>query len=112
MANYISENDIEKACVEVLMNEIGYDEHLNLWQLPDDGNAAFGRADAKEVVRLGQLRANLQTLNSQAAREVLDAAIAELTQSRAHLTPFKANRAVTKLLRDSTRRRATRKAMP
>jgi type I restriction enzyme, R subunit len=100
MANYISENDIEKACVKTLMDEIKYDEHLNLWQLPDDGNAAFGRKDAKEVVRLGQLRASLQTLNPHAAPENINAAIAELTQGRAHLTPFEANRAVTKLLRD------------
>ncbi len=100
MANYISENDIEKACVEVLMNEIGYDEHLNLWQLPDDGNAAFGRADEREVVRRGQLRTSLQRLNPRATADVLNAANAELTQSRAHLTTFEANRAVTKLLRE------------
>ncbi len=100
MANYISENDIERACVEVLMHEIGYDEHLNLWQLPDDGNAAFGRTNAKEVVRMGQLRASLQKLNPAAAAEVINAAIIELTQSRVQLTPFAANRAVTKLLRE------------
>lgn len=100
MANYISENDIEKACVEVLMHEIGFDEHVNLWQLPDDGNAAFGRADAKEVVRLKQLRASLRKLNPNANDDCINAAIQELTQSRAHLTPFEANRAVTKLLRE------------
>lgn len=100
MANYISENDIEKACVEVLMNEIGFDEHLNLWQLPDDGNAAFGRKDAQEVVRLGQLRASLRRINPAASADVINAALVELTQSRAHLTPFEANRAVTKLLRE------------
>jgi type I restriction enzyme R subunit len=100
MANYISENDIERACVEVLMQELGYDEHLNLWQLPDDGNAAFGRATAKEVVRLEVLRASLQRLNPQSTADVREAAIRELTQSRAHLTPFEANRAVTKLLRE------------
>ncbi|MGH9853259.1 MAG: type I restriction endonuclease, partial [Blastocatellia bacterium] len=100
MANYISENDIEKACVETLMNEISFDEHLNLWQLPDDGNRAFGRADAKEVVRMAQLRASLRKLNPVASAEVLKAALAELTQSRAHLMPFEANRAVAKLLRE------------
>jgi type I restriction enzyme R subunit len=100
MANYISENDIEKACVETLMNEIGYDEHLNLWQSPDDGNADFGRSDAKEVVRMARLRASLQKINPGRSAQILDAAIAELTQSRAHLTPFEANRAVTKLLRE------------
>lgn len=57
MANYISENDIEKACCEIIMGELGYDEHLNLWQVPDDGNAMFGRADSREVVRRETLRA-------------------------------------------------------
>lgn len=100
MANYISENDIEKACVEVLMDELKYDEHLNLWQLPDDGNARFGRKDAQEVVRLDSLRASLRKLNPQVSIEAINAAVTELTQSRAHLTPFEANRAVTILLRE------------
>lgn len=100
MANYISEYEIEKACVETLMNEIGYDEHLNLWQLPNDGNEAFGRSDAKEVVRMSRLFASLKKINPRASGEVLNKAIAELTQSRVYLTPFEANAAVTKLLRD------------
>jgi type I restriction enzyme, R subunit len=100
MANYISENDIERACVEVLMQELKYDEHLNLWQLPDEGNAAFGRTDAREVVRLTQLRTCLHKLNPQASADAINAAIAELTESRAHLTPFEANRAVTRLLHE------------
>src|SRR2546423_3151271 len=100
MANYISENDIERACVEVLMQELEYDEHLNLWQLPDDGNATFGRTDAHEAVRLAQLRASLRKLNPDASAEAINAAVGELMQSRAHLTPFEANRAVTLLLRE------------
>jgi type I restriction enzyme R subunit len=100
MANYISENDIEKACVEVLMQELKYDEHLNLWQLPDDGNEAFGRQDAQEVVRLSQLLKSLIAINPKASTKAINAAIIELTQSRAQLTPFEANRAVTLLLRE------------
>lgn len=100
MANYISENDIEKACVEVLINELGYDEHLNLWQLPDDGNEAFGRDNAKQVVRVGQLRRSLEKINPQVSVYSINVAIAELTQSRAYLSPFEANRLVTKLLRE------------
>lgn len=99
MANYISENDIEQACVEVLMEELKYDEHLNLWQLPDDGNEVFGRSNALEVVRFSELRASLIKINPRASTDSLNAAIAELTQSRAHLTSFEANRAVTERLR-------------
>ncbi len=100
MANYISENDIEQACCEIIMGELGYDEHLNLWQLPNDGNAVFGRADASQVVRFDSLRDALVKLNSGAPTEVINAAIIELTQDRSFLTPFEANRAVTVLLRD------------
>ncbi|MPR37191.1 hypothetical protein [Salmonirosea aquatica] len=55
MANYISENDIEAACCGVLMDELHYDEHLNLWQLP---TMEYGlrRTDAADLVRLGTLR--------------------------------------------------------
>jgi type I restriction enzyme R subunit len=98
MANYISENDIEQACVEVLMQELKYDEHLNLWQLPDDGNSAFGRTDAREVVRLAQLRDSLRKINPNATADGINLAIAELTQNRAYFSPFEANRAITERL--------------
>lgn len=100
MANYISENNIEEACVKVLMNELAYDEHLNLWQLPDDGNVRFGRSQAAEVVRLDALRASLRKLNPTQSESVLDEAEQELTKSRAYLSLFEANKAITKLLRE------------
>lgn len=100
MPNYISENDIERACCEIIMDELGYDEHLNLWRVEDDGNLLFGRKDAGEVLRFGSLREALVKLNSGASSEVINAAVSELTQDRRHLTPFEANRAVTALLRD------------
>ncbi|HXG85056.1 MAG TPA: type I restriction endonuclease subunit R [Pyrinomonadaceae bacterium] len=100
MANYISENDIEQACCEIIMNELGYDEHINLWRAPDDGNQLFGRPSAGEVVRLGTLRSSLEGLNPGAPAEVINAAVAELTQNRFHLTAFEANRTSTRLLRE------------
>lgn len=100
MANYISENDIEKSCCAVFMDELQYDEHLNLWQLPNDGNTTFGRTDAKEVVRMQQLQRSIAALNPGLNTEILDYAIKELTQSRAHLSPYEANLAVWKLLKD------------
>lgn len=84
----------------MLMNELHYDEHLNLWRLPDDGNAVFDRANAADVVRLTSLKTSLRRLNPALSDTVLTDAIRELTQSRAHLSLFEANRAVTKLLRD------------
>ncbi|MPR37447.1 type I restriction endonuclease subunit R [Salmonirosea aquatica] len=100
MANYISENDIEAACCAVLMDELHYDEHLNLWQLPNDGNTAFGRTDAADLVRLGTLRASVRKLNIGISEKVLAEAVQEITKSRAHLSLFEANREITSLLRD------------
>ncbi len=100
MANYISENDIERACCEIIIEELDYDEHLNLWRIPDDGNHLFGRKDASEVVRFESLRQALVKLNPGASSEVINAAVAELTEDRRNLTPFEANRAVTILLRE------------
>jgi type I restriction enzyme R subunit len=99
MANYISENKIEGACVKILMEELAYDEHLNLWQAPNDGNELFGRRSADEVVRLSCLRSSLRKINPNIATELLDKAIGELMQYRALLSPFEANRVVTELLR-------------
>ncbi|QJD81543.1 type I restriction endonuclease subunit R [Spirosoma rhododendri] len=100
MANYISENDIEADCVRVLMDELRYDEHLNLWQLPDDGNARFGRSQSAEVVRPGTLRQSLRKLNPTLSNAVLDEAARELTKSRAQQSLFDANQAITRLLRE------------
>ena len=98
---FISENDIEEACVKVLLDELGYDEHLNLWKLDEaTANAKFGRADAYGVVRLGQLAASLRKLNPGAPAVVLDAALKELTMARPGLSQFQANRAVTRLLQE------------
>jgi type I restriction enzyme R subunit len=96
---FISENDIEEACVKVLLNELHYNEHLNLWKLEEaEANQAFGRNDAQGVVRLPQLAKSLRKLNSDAPQAVLDEALKVLTQHRGHMTPFEANRAVTRLL--------------
>ena len=96
---FISENDIEEACVKVLLNELHYDEHLNLWKYEEAAaNSAFGRTDTQGVVRLPQLAKSLRQLNPTASQAVLDEALKVLTQRRGHLTLFEANREVTGLL--------------
>src|SRR6201988_987892 len=101
MANYISENDIEAACVKILIDELGYNEHLNLWQVPNEGNELFGRGNADEVVRLACLQSTLKEINPTISSELLNAAIGELVQHRTLLSPFEANRAVTELLQNN-----------
>ncbi|WP_035558071.1 type I restriction endonuclease subunit R [Hymenobacter sp. IS2118] len=100
---FISEDDIERACVKVLREELGYDEHINLYdQHQKDeaaANAKFGRADSRDVVRLGQLRASLQKLNSHAPAAVLAEAERLLTEIKPG-NAFDRNKAVTKLLQE------------
>jgi type I restriction enzyme R subunit len=100
---FISEDDIERACVKVLLDELHYDEHLNLYDLHQKdeaaANAKFGRTDSRSVVRLGQLRASLQKLNPHASAVVLAEAERQLT-ARQPGNAFMRNKAVTKLLQD------------
>ncbi len=99
---FISEDDIERACVNVLLNELHYDEHLNLYQahLKDEAqaNALFGRADVRGVVRMGQLAASLKKLNPHAPPAVLAEAQRLLTEARPGLSRYEANRVVTQML--------------
>ena len=96
---FITEDDIERACVQVLMRELGYDEHLNLHHKTEtDANQLFGRADTRGVVRLGQLAKSLRHLNPHAPEAVLHDALKLLTEPRPGMNRFEANRAVTQLL--------------
>ena len=95
---FILEDDIERACVEVLKDELHYDEHLNLWKVEEEkANQLFGREDARGVVRLNQLAASLQKLNPHAPAAVLHDALRLLTEPRMG-TAFERNKAVTELL--------------
>ncbi|MFN4255487.1 MAG: type I restriction endonuclease subunit R [Saprospiraceae bacterium] len=98
MAHFIYEHQIESRCVEIFRDELGYDALLNLWQLPDDGNAAFGRTDAREVVHRGWLRQSLQKINYGLAPELLAQAERALLRDRSRLSPLAANREVHALL--------------
>ncbi|NVO29711.1 type I restriction endonuclease subunit R [Hymenobacter lapidiphilus] len=96
---FITEDDIERACVQVLMKELGYDEHLNLHHKTEtDANKLFGRADTRGVVRLDQLAASLRKLNPHAPEAILHDALKLLTEPRPGMNRFEANRAVTQLL--------------
>jgi type I restriction enzyme R subunit len=98
---FITEDQIENACVQVLHDELHYDEHLNLYKLHQQNegaaNAKFGRATTQEVVRLGQLRDSLRHLNPTAPETVLADAVRLLTKPRPG-NLFERNRAVTELL--------------
>jgi type I restriction enzyme R subunit len=98
---FISEDDIENACVKVLMDELGYDEKLNLYKQHQQdeakANELFGRADTRGVVRLGQLAASLQQLNPHAPAAVLKDALRVLTEPRTG-NLYERNKVLTELL--------------
>lgn len=100
MANIISEGDIEKALVQKLTMEFG-------WQTLDcntldrnDLNDRSGRADKAEVVFHDRLRAAALRLNPTLPSTVIDEALATLTDPRIVLSLIAANREIDGLLRD------------
>lgn len=67
---------------------------------PDDLNDGSGRADKREVMLAGPLRAALQRLNPQAPASAVDEALAALMQPRTAMSLVAANREMDSLLRD------------
>jgi type I restriction enzyme, R subunit len=98
MAHALYEHEIESRCVELLMQELAYDAHLNLWELPDDGNLAFGRDSAKEVINKKWLTAALQKLNPYAPTAVRDAAMEEIIRYETYGNMLSLNKKMHQLL--------------
>ena len=98
MAHALYEDDIENRCVELIMTELSYDTHINCFHDKDDGNARFGRTDAREVVSQRWLRAALRKLNPSVKSAVLAEAEAELTRNRDHQNRLAANKNIHDLL--------------
>jgi type I restriction enzyme, R subunit len=98
MAHSIYEDDIENRCVQLLMDELHYDTHINCFHDTDNGNDRFGRKTAQETVSLRWLRASLKKLNPSVSDAVLAQAEAELTKSRQTMTHLAANQAIHTLL--------------
>lgn len=103
MANYISEDAIQKQAIQLLLKDLHYDEHL-FCQYDD---RALGRKDHQQVISLPRLRTALGKLNPHLPpgqkADLIEEAIRELTQSRQSLTPLMANKAVHQLLKKGYR---------
>ncbi len=79
ITNFISEDQIEKAVIDVFINQLGY-RHLNCF-LED----ITGRSMESEVVISSLLRQQLEKLNQQAPAHAIDFAVEQLTKTRADL---------------------------
>ena len=98
--NFISEDDIEQALLQRLQHLCGFNVLNCFTAQPDDLNDGSGRANKREVILAGPLRAALTRLNPQAPDSAVDAALAALMQPRTAMSLVAANREMDSLLRD------------
>lgn len=98
--NFISEDDIEQALLQRLQHLCGFNVLNCFTAQPDDLNDGSGRADKRDVILAGPLRAALQRLNPQAPASAVDAALAQLVMPRTAMSLVAANREMDSLLRD------------
>ncbi|PTX63086.1 type I restriction enzyme R subunit [Kordia periserrulae] len=95
MANYLSEDDIEQADIDLFINKLGYDEHLNA-----SGHKLLGRNSLKEVVLRDRLYDKLKELNPELPEAATTDAFEKLTESRASLSAIQANKEVYEYLKN------------
>jgi len=97
--NFISEDQIEKAAVELLTGTYGY-RALNCYTAdaanPDDRSQ---RSTKQEVVFTAILRQAALKLNPALAPGVIEAALETLTARRLFLSPVPANKEIYELIR-------------
>ena len=97
---FISEDDIEQALLQRLQHLCGFNVLNCFTAQPDDLNDGSGRADKREVILAGPLRAALERLNPQAPAGAVDEALAHVLQPRTAMSLVAANRELDGLIRD------------
>jgi type I restriction enzyme, R subunit len=111
MANFISEDDIERDIIKVFRNETLAYEYLNCYTATAENlNDGSGRSDKKQVVLQDRLYAALRRFNSKLPEAAIEAAVKQLTMPRNHLSAFEANKAVYQLIRDGVQVEVTNNA--
>ena len=94
MANYISEDQIEKAIIEVFTHNLGY-RHINC--IDKD---TTGRLTETDVVIKPLLRQKLTDLNKGLPESALDEAFEQLCQTRLDKSEFEANKEIAGLIKN------------
>ncbi len=102
MQNPYSEDQLVEQPAIALLAEMGW-ETLDCYDEFEGGSSPLGRANRGEVVLTARLRPTLERLNPDVSTEAIDAAIDELTRSRAVMTPAEANCEVYTLLKDGVK---------
>lgn len=100
MANFISEDDIEKRAIKLLLEQLEYDEFLNCYTRDEkDLNDGSNRTSKEEVVLIDRVRRSLKKFN-QVPDEAIEQAIRELVKGRSGMSPMLANKQVYELIKE------------
>lgn len=101
MANYISEDDIEKRAVKLLLEQLDYDEHLCCYTADEkDLNDGSFRTSKDEVVFAARVKKALKKLNNPVPDSTIDKAVQELIKGRSGMSPMLANKQVYELIKE------------
>ena len=102
MPNPYSEDQLVEQPAIVLLEKLGW-ETLDCYGEFDQGVSALGRENKGEVVLTSRLRPALKRFNPDVSVAAVNAAIEELTKSRAAMNPVVANSEIYSLLKDGVR---------
>lgn len=97
MANFISEDQIEKATIDVLVNKLGY-RHKNCYDTD-----CSGREQESDVVIKPLLRSQLIKLNPDLPEKSIDDAFNLICQTRFDMSDLMANKEIYGLIKDGVR---------
>jgi len=100
LANFISEDQIERALLQRLQHGCGFDALDCYTAQAEDLNDGSDRTDKREVILAGRLRDAVRRLNPDIPSAAQEQAIAQLLQSRRAMSLVAANRDMDALLRD------------
>lgn len=100
MANFISEDQIEQGLLQRLQHQCGFDVLGCYTDNAEDLNDGSARADKREVIFHDRLKAAALRLNPGLPEDVIDEALARLTDPRRAMNLVAANREFDSLLRN------------
>ena len=103
MQNPYSENQLIEQTAISLLEDMGWQHHNCTHEFRYGYDSPIGREAKSDVVLTERLRTALARLNADATIDAIDAAIEEITQSRAVLNSVEANREIYHLLKDGVK---------
>ncbi len=100
MPNFISEDDIERAILKKLNQELGF-ELLNCYTAnSEDLNDGSNRINKSDVILKDRLKEVVTSLNPNLPESAIDEAISKLMDKRRAMSPIAANREIDSMIRD------------